>query len=82
MRSSQLIRCLGLAAFTAAVAGQNCSTVSFDTPATAQNFVFTNPPDPNNEAALINFMLEAFRGTPPPNSGTTAVSGTFTIVGT
>ncbi|KAK3367310.1 Alpha/Beta hydrolase protein [Lasiosphaeria ovina] len=27
-------------------------------------------------------MLAAFRGTPPPSSGTTAVSGTFTIVGT
>ncbi|KAK3361033.1 hypothetical protein B0T24DRAFT_660629 [Lasiosphaeria ovina] len=33
-------------------------------------------------AALITFMLEAFRGTPPPDNGTTAVSGTFTVVGT
>ncbi|KAK3349192.1 Alpha/Beta hydrolase protein [Lasiosphaeria hispida] len=81
MRSAQALICLLLSG-AASVAGQDCSTVAFDIPATSQNAVFTSPPNPNNETDVIQFMLAAFRGTPPPTSGTTAVSGTFTIMGT
>jgi pimeloyl-ACP methyl ester carboxylesterase len=82
MRSTQALVPLLLPIAARVVLGLDCSKVAFQIPATAQNAVFTSPPDPTNQTDVIEFMLAAFRGTPPPTSGTVAVSGTFTIMGT
>ncbi|KAK0726297.1 Alpha/Beta hydrolase protein [Apiosordaria backusii] len=65
-----------------AVYSQNCSKVAFTLPVSSENAIFTSPPNPTNETDIIRFMLEAFRGTPPPTKGSTTVSGNFTIIGT
>jgi pimeloyl-ACP methyl ester carboxylesterase len=44
--------------------------------------VFSSPPDTTNQAEIINFLREAWRGNFPATDGTTTVSGTFTIKGT
>ncbi len=81
MHRPQLALALALSS-AAVVTAQNCSTVAFEIPATAQNAVFTSPPDPTNETAVIQFMIAAFAGNPPETNGTATISDTFTIMGT
>jgi hypothetical protein len=57
-----------------------CSSVDFQISATAQNLVFSDPPDPNNVAEVMAFMA-ATTSTGVATNGTQSVSGTFTIHG-
>ncbi|KAK0612425.1 Alpha/Beta hydrolase protein [Bombardia bombarda] len=61
----------------------SCRQVSFALPATSENVVFTNPPDPNNTTAIVSFLRAVWGGTIPANfsSATTTISGTFTLTG-
>jgi pimeloyl-ACP methyl ester carboxylesterase len=60
----------------------SCSDVSFDVPVTSQNAAFSSPPDPNNSAAIIEFMNSGWGASPPVINGTITISDTFTIKGT
>ncbi|KAK4161250.1 putative cardiolipin-specific deacylase, mitochondrial [Cladorrhinum sp. PSN259] len=44
--------------------------------------VFTSPPDLDNGTAIIDFMVQTWKGNMPATNGFTPVSGTFTIKGT
>jgi len=80
MRASTLFT--GALLSSATLVAADCSTVLFNLQATADNAVFASPPDPANETEVIQLTLASFRGTPPVISGTTSVSGNFTITGT
>ncbi|KAK0628382.1 Alpha/Beta hydrolase protein [Bombardia bombarda] len=58
-----------------------CSDVSFKVAAAAQNTVFTNPPDPQNKTAIIDFFNASFSPPGVATNGTQAVSGVYTING-
>lgn len=75
---------LALGAAVAAAASppggiSNCSPVAFKVSATADNMVFTNPPDPQNATDIIAFMRLAFTG--GVLFETHKVHGDFTING-
>ncbi|KAK4041531.1 putative cardiolipin-specific deacylase, mitochondrial [Parachaetomium inaequale] len=76
---------LGLAlsgASTASKSSGNCRDVSFSLPVTSQNVRFASPPDPNDTAAIVEFMRDTWRGKAPATNGTITVADTFTITGT
>jgi hypothetical protein len=91
LRSSTLLTLLGASLSTAsvispaAVAGGekhgDCTTVDFHISATANNNIFTNPPDPNNTTQILQFLDDAVSPTGTAISGTQPISGAFTIHG-
>jgi len=59
---------------------KQCSAVAFQVSATAENFLFADPPNPDNETAIVGFIAKAL-STGVEISGTQTVSDTFTIHG-
>lgn len=58
----------------------HCVPVDFHLSATAQNLVYSNPPDPNNATDVVAFMA-ATTTTGVATNGTQSISGTFRIHG-
>ncbi|KAK4451557.1 Alpha/Beta hydrolase protein [Podospora aff. communis PSN243] len=56
----------------------HCSFVDFQISATAQNLVFSNPPDPNSADEAVAFMMTAL-ATGVPSTGSQEVGGSFNI---
>ncbi|KAL2759080.1 hypothetical protein ACRALDRAFT_2134257 [Sodiomyces alcalophilus JCM 7366] len=73
---------LGTLAAAAPALFSKCSQVSFQISATAQNTVWLSPPNPNDEASVLDFFYSGLaNGTGPAVVGTKPVSGTFTLNG-
>ncbi|KAK4197168.1 retinal pigment epithelial membrane protein-domain-containing protein [Triangularia verruculosa] len=58
-----------------------CSAVSFNIAATAENAVLSPSYDPNNETSIIGFINAMVRGEVNPVVGTQEISGSFVING-
>ncbi|KAK3939767.1 putative cardiolipin-specific deacylase, mitochondrial [Diplogelasinospora grovesii] len=71
----------GASAGAGHLAGSRCSEVSFAVPVSSENVVFGSPPDPHNDTAIVEFMLDVWRGLPANTTGTTTVTGNFTVNG-
>ena len=81
MVKPQCVLALGtLAAASPPPSRNNCSPVTFKVSATAENLVFTNPPDPNNATQIITFFQQGLTLGIPTN-GTKTVSSDFVING-
>jgi hypothetical protein len=68
----------GLSSPLATEKSKHCSSVVFRLPAAADNFVFANPPDPNDGGAILKFVSSALSNG-PAFSGTQRISDTYSM---
>ncbi len=65
---------------TATILGAaRCQDLTFTVPAAATNFLFHDPPDPNNATAVKTFLINGIFSAGAVISGTQNVSGTFVV---
>ncbi|KAL8392960.1 hypothetical protein RB595_002957 [Gaeumannomyces hyphopodioides] len=84
-KSASLLASLLVGACSAFVVPGNplCFPVTFRVAASAENKVITNPPDPNNETAIVQWSIARLLGGGiPPGGPVRTVSGNFTVSGT
>ncbi|KLU86535.1 hypothetical protein MAPG_05547 [Magnaporthiopsis poae ATCC 64411] len=82
---ASLVASLLLGASNAIVIPGNplCFPVTFKVTASAENKIVTNPPDPNNETAIVQWSIARLLGGGiPPGGPVRTVSGNFTASGT
>lgn len=69
---------LGMSSPLASERSQRCSSVVFQLPATVDNFVFANLPDPDDGDAILKFVSSAL-GNGPTFNGTQKINDKFSM---